>query len=135
MSLPPIVDVVGWIEATIFILASAGTVIYVAVCILIAVKRAGTVSRRLGLLAALVGFLCGWAFLVFVGFVVTIMAVVSDVQAAPSNPEHWRQLTVMGCSALVMLGLGVIVVWATRRVVVSGQKRSRPGDQVPDRVA
>lgn len=124
MSIPPIVDVVGWVEAVIFILASAATVIYVAVYILIAVKRAGTFPHRLGLLAALVGFLFGWAFLIFIGFVVAIMAVVSDVPASPSSPEHWRQLTVMGCAALVMAGLGVIAVWATRRLVVSGQKQS-----------
>ena len=135
MSIPSIVDVLGWVEAAIFTLAAAATVIYVVVYILIAVKRAGALSRRLSLLAALAVFLFGWSILVFIGLVVTLMAVTSDVQAAPSKPEHWRQLTVMGCSALVMVGFGVSVVWATRRVVASGQQQSVPGDHVADLVA
>jgi hypothetical protein len=135
MSLSSILDVVGWVEVATFILASAASVIYVAVYILIAVKRAGALPRRLSLLTALGVFLFGWAILVFIGLVVTLMAVTLDVQAAPGNPEHWRQLTVMGCSALVMVGFGISVVWATRRVVVSGQQRSVPGEPVPDLVA
>lgn len=135
MSMTPMAEVAVWVETAIFLLASAATGIYVAVSILIAIKRAEAVPRRLGLLAALAVFLIGWAFLGFVGFVVTLMAATLDVQAAPSNPEHWRQLTVMGCSAFVMIGLGVIIAWATRRLVASGQKRSGPGDPMPNIVA
>lgn len=132
MSTTPIAEVAVWVETAIFLLASAATGIYVAVCMLIAIKRAGTLPRRLGLLAALAVFLFGWAILGFVGFGVTLMAATLDVQAAPSNPKHWRQLTVMGCSAFAVIGLGVPIVWAIRHLVVSGQKRSGPGDPVPD---
>lgn len=135
MSTPPILEVVVWVEAAIFLLASAATVIYIAVCFLIAVKRAGTLPRRLRLLAKLAKFLFVWAIIVLVGFGVALMAATLDVQAAPSNPEHWRQITVMGSSALVIVGLSVVVMRATRRVVESGLKRSGPGEHVPEPVA
>ena len=135
MSIPPILEVVILVEAAIFLLASAATAIYVVVCFLIAVKRAESLPQRLRLLAKLAVFLFLWAILFLVGCLVTLMAATFDVQVAPSNPEHWRQLTVMGCSALVMVGLGVIAMWATRRVVASGQKRPGLGDPLPAPVA
>jgi len=111
-----LLDLLGWVEAAVFALAALATAIYVIAKLVASAFRCVSASRTLALVAVAIIFLLFWGGLVFAGVVVTIMAVVSDVQAAPAGNEHWRYLTVLGCAALVMVGLGLVAAWFSRRV-------------------
>ena len=111
-----LLDLLGWVEAAVFALAALATAVYVIVKVVASAIRCGSASRTLALVAVAVIFLLFWGGLVFAGVVATIMAVVSDVQAAPAGNEHWRHLSVLGCAAVVMVGLGCVAAWLARRV-------------------
>lgn len=111
-----LLDLLGWAEAAVFALAALATAIYVIVKVVASAIRCGSASRVLALVAAAVIFLLLWGGLAFAGVVATIMAVVSDVQASPAGNEHWRQLSVLGCAAAVMVGVGLVAAWLARRV-------------------
>ena len=115
-------EALGWIEAAVFALAAVGTAVYVIVRVLVTAVRCGSVRRGLGLIAAAFAFLLGWAALVFAGVVVTMMAVVSDVQASPRGDEVWRHLTVLGVAAAVVVAAGLGAAWATRRVCAAASR-------------
>jgi hypothetical protein len=111
-----LLDVLGWIEVAVFALAAVSTAVYVIVRVLVTAVRCGSVWRGLGLAAAALAFLLGWAAFIFTGVVVTMMAVVSDVQASPRGEEVWRHLTVLGVAAVLTLVAGLVAAWATRRI-------------------
>jgi len=111
-----LLDLLGWVEAAVFALAALATAIYVIAKLVASAIRCGSASRALVLIAVTIIFLMFWGGLTFAGVVATIMAVVSDVQAAPAGNEHWRHLSVLGCAAVVMAGLGWLVAWLARRV-------------------
>ena len=116
MSTTSLLEALGWVEAAVFALAAVATAVYVIVRALVTAVRCGSVWRGLGLVGAAFAFLLGWAALVFAGVVVTMMAVVSDVQASPRGDEVWRHLTVLGVAAAVMVAAGLGAAWATRRI-------------------
>lgn len=89
-----LLDLLGWAEAAVFVLVALATAIYVIAKVITSAIRCGSASNALALIAAAVVFLLFWGGLTFAGVVATIMAVVSDVQAAPAGNEHWRYLSV-----------------------------------------
>jgi hypothetical protein len=111
-----LLDLLGWAEAAVFVLAALATAIYVIAKVITSAIRCGSTSNALALIAAAVIFLLFWGGLTFAGVVATIMAVVSDVQAAPAGHEQWRYLSVLGCAAAVMAGVGWVATWLARRV-------------------
>lgn len=111
-----LLDLLGWVEFAVFASAVLATAVYVVAKLVASAIRCGSASRTLALIAAAVIFLLFWGGLAFAGIVGTIMAVVSDVQASPADNEHWRHLSVLGCAAVVMVGLGLAAAWLARRV-------------------
>lgn len=112
-------DLLGWAEAAIFVAAAATTIIYVCARLLVAAVRCGSAARAVALVAGALVFLFVWGFLIFAAFVVTTMAVVSDVQASPAGNESWRHLTVLGVSSAFMVIAGLVACWWARRVTRS----------------
>ena len=125
MAIPPLVDLVDWVLAAILFLSTAATVFYVGACLLTATRETDTPRRRLKLLGALTGFLCGWAFLVIAVLFGLFVAAALDVQAKPSHPENWRLLTVLAVVTFIMLVLNGLAVWAVRRLVGGAEMRLR----------
>jgi hypothetical protein len=125
MATPPLVDVVDWVLAAILFLSTAATIFYVGACLLTATRGTDTLQRRLRLLGALTGFLCGWAFLVIAVLFGVFVAAALDVQAQPSHPENWRLLTVLVVVTFIMLVLNGLAVWAVRRLVGGAKMRLR----------
>jgi hypothetical protein len=119
-----LLDLLGWVEAAVFVLAALATAIYVIAKVVASAIRCGSASNALALIAAAVIFLLFWGGLTFAGVVATIMAVVSDVQAAPAGHEHWRYLSVLGCAAAVTAGVGWVAAWLARRVCDAATGRS-----------